>query len=80
MSFSATWVIFKRNTIPNALQLKTLNDEIDKLTKDLQTQEHQLSDDRPQTRTRTIDEKKQQLDRGAAEIAPGRLHVPLRKI
>ncbi len=48
---------------PKRTQLKTLNDEIDKLTKDLQTQGAQLSDAERETRTRTIDEKKRQLDR-----------------
>ncbi len=43
---------------PKRTQLKTLNDEIDKLTKDLQTQGAQLSDAERETRTRTIDEKK----------------------
>jgi outer membrane protein len=48
---------------PRRTQLKTLSDEIDKLTKDLQTQGAQLSDAERETRSRAIDEKKRQLDR-----------------
>ena len=48
---------------PKRAQLKALNDEIDKLTKQLQDQGAQLSDAERATRARTIDEKKRQLDR-----------------
>ena len=48
---------------PKRTQLKALNDEIDKLTKQLQDQGAQLSDAERATRARTIDEKKRQLDR-----------------
>jgi len=48
---------------PKRTQLKNLNDEIDKLTKDLQTQGAQLSDAERESRARSIDEKKKQLDR-----------------
>jgi len=48
---------------PKRTQLKALNDEIDKLTKELQDQGAQLSDAERANRARTIDEKKKQLDR-----------------
>jgi outer membrane protein len=48
---------------PKRAQLKTLSDEIDKLTKQLQDQGAQLSDAERAARARTIDEKKRQLDR-----------------
>jgi outer membrane protein len=48
---------------PKRTQLKTLNDEIDKLTKELQDQGAQLSETERANRARTIDEKKKQLDR-----------------
>jgi outer membrane protein len=48
---------------PKRTQLKTLNDEIEKLTKELQDQGAQLSDAERANRARIIDEKKKQLDR-----------------
>ncbi|HZP04306.1 MAG TPA: OmpH family outer membrane protein [Terracidiphilus sp.] len=48
---------------PKRQQLKTLNDEIDNLTKQLQSQGANLSEEERQTKARTIDEKKKQLDR-----------------
>jgi outer membrane protein len=48
---------------PKRQQLKALSDEIETLTKQLQTQSANLSDDERQTRARAIDEKKKQLDR-----------------
>jgi outer membrane protein len=48
---------------PKRTQLKGLNDEIDKLTKQLQDQSAQLSEAERANRARTIDEKKKQLDR-----------------
>jgi outer membrane protein len=48
---------------PRRVHLKSLNDEIDNLTKQLQTQDAQLSDADKVSRARTIDEKKKQLDR-----------------
>jgi outer membrane protein len=48
---------------PRRTQLKTLSDEIDKLSKELQDQGAQLSDAERANRARTIDEKKKQLDR-----------------
>jgi outer membrane protein len=48
---------------PRRQQLKTLSDEVDKLTKELQDQGAQLSDAERANRARTLDEKKKQLDR-----------------
>jgi outer membrane protein len=48
---------------PKRAQLKSLNDEIEALTKQLQDQGAQLSDADRATKARTIDEKKKQLDR-----------------
>jgi outer membrane protein len=52
---------------PKRQQLKTLNDEIDKLTKDLQTQGATLSDAERETRAKSIDDKKKQLERDAED-------------
>jgi len=48
---------------PKEAQLKSLSDEIDNLTKELQTQSASLSEAERATRAKTIDEKKKQLDR-----------------
>jgi outer membrane protein len=48
---------------PRRAHLKSLSDEIDSLTKQLQAQDAQLSDGEKTSRARTIDEKKKQLDR-----------------
>ena len=48
---------------PKQQQLKTLSDEVDNLTKQLQTQSANLSEAEQQSRSRTIDDKKKQLDR-----------------
>ena len=45
------------------MQIKTLSDEIDNLTKQLQAPGAQLSDAARASRARTIDEKKKKLDR-----------------
>ena len=48
---------------PKRQHLKSLNDEIDTLTKQLQDQGTQLSDAERVSRARTVNEKKKQLDR-----------------
>jgi outer membrane protein len=50
---------------PKRQQLKALNDEIDNLTKQLQTQGDKLSDAERATRAKTIEDKKKQLERSA---------------
>jgi len=52
---------------PRQQQLKTLSDQVDNLTKQLQTQAATLSDAEQQTRARTIDDKKKQLDRDSQD-------------
>jgi outer membrane protein len=52
---------------PKRQQLKALSDEIDTLTKQLQTQGATLSQAEQQSRARTIDEKKKQLDRDSQD-------------
>lgn len=48
---------------PRRQQIKTLSDDVDSLTKQLQAQGAQLSDADRESRARTLDEKKKQLDR-----------------
>ena len=48
---------------PKRQQIKALSDEIDSLTKQLETQGASLSEAEQQSRARTIDTKKKQLDR-----------------
>jgi len=48
---------------PRRVQLKSLSDEIDNLTKQLQAQDAQLSDAERASRARAIDDKKKKLDR-----------------
>ncbi len=48
---------------PKRQQLKTLSEEIDTLTKQLQAQGASLSDEEREARGRAIDEKKKELDR-----------------
>jgi len=52
---------------PKRAQLKTLSDDVDNLTKQLQTQGDKLSDVERATRTKTLDDKKKQLDRDAED-------------
>jgi outer membrane protein len=52
---------------PKRQQLKTLSDQIDSLTKQLQTQGDTLSDAERASRARTIDDKKKELDRSAED-------------
>jgi len=57
----------QRKYAPKQAQLKAMNDEIDNLTKQLQTQGDKLSEEERSTRARTIDDKKKQLDRSAED-------------
>ena len=52
---------------PKRAQLKGLSDEVDNLTKQLQTQGDKLSDAERATRAKTIDDKKKQLEREAED-------------
>ena len=53
---------------PKESQLKTQNDEIESLTKQLQAQGATLSDAAKATQARTIDEKKKKLERDAEDL------------
>jgi len=48
---------------PKRQQLKSLSDEVDNLTKQLQSQGSTLTDEERASRARTLDEKRKQLDR-----------------
>jgi outer membrane protein len=61
--FQREFADLQKKYAPKEASLKQLNDDIDKMTKDLQAQGSTLSDDERQTRARAIDEKKKQLDR-----------------
>jgi outer membrane protein len=52
---------------PKRQQLKSLSDEVDRLTKELQTQGNTLSDAEKESRAKTIDDKKKQLSRDAED-------------
>jgi outer membrane protein len=52
---------------PKRQQLKTLNDEIESLTKQLQTQGDKLGDTEKASRAKSIDDKKKQLQREAED-------------
>jgi outer membrane protein len=52
---------------PKQTQLKSLSDEVDRLTKDLQAQGDKLSDAERAARAKTIDDKKKQLERSAED-------------
>ena len=52
---------------PKQAQLKALSDEVDSLTKQLQTQGDKLSDAERAARAKTIDDKKKQLERSAED-------------
>jgi outer membrane protein len=57
----------QRKYAPKQAQLKALSDEIDNLTKTLQTQGDKLSEEERAARAKTIDDKKKQLDRSAED-------------
>jgi len=52
---------------PKQTQLKSLSDEVDKLTKDLQAQGDKLGEPERAARAKTIDDKKKQLERNAED-------------
>jgi len=57
----------QRKYEPKRAQLKTLSDEVDNLTKQLQAQGDKLTDNERASRAKTIDDKKKQLDRSAED-------------
>jgi len=58
----------QKKYLPKENQLKALSDEIDSLTKQLQTQGPTLTDAARAAQARTIDEKKKKLDRDAEDL------------
>jgi outer membrane protein len=61
--FQREFADLQKKYAPREASLKSLNDEVDSLTKDLQAKGSTLSDDEREARARVIDEKKKQLDR-----------------
>ena len=61
--FQRAVVELQKKYDPRRAQLKKLSDEIDSLSKQLQTDSAKLGDAERTSRARTIDEKKKQLDR-----------------
>lgn len=61
--FQRNFADLQKKYDPKRQQLKTMGDEIDTLTKQLDTQGATLSDAERATRSRTIDEKKKQAQR-----------------
>jgi outer membrane protein len=61
--FQRDFADLQKKYAPREASLKSLNDEIDTLTKQLQAQGTTLSDDEREAKARAIDEKKKQLDR-----------------
>ena len=61
--FQRAFTDMQKKWDPKRQQLKALSDEMDKLTKDLQTEGAKLIDAERATRTRTLEEKKKQFDR-----------------
>ena len=57
----------QRKYQPKQAELKSLNDEIDTLTKQLQAQGDKLSEEERAARAKTIDDKKKQLQRSAED-------------
>ena len=61
--FQRNFADLQKKYDPKRQQLKTLSDEVDTLTKQLQDQGTQLSEADRVSKARTLDEKKKQLDR-----------------
>jgi outer membrane protein len=61
--FQRAFVDLQKKWDPKRQQLKVLSDDIDRLTKELQTQGEKLSDAERATRAKSLDEKKKQFDR-----------------
>jgi outer membrane protein len=61
--FQRAFTDLQKKWDPKRQQLKVLSDDIDKITKDLQTQGDKLSDAERVSRAKTLDDKKKQFDR-----------------
>lgn len=67
--FQRNFADLQKKYDPKRQQLKALNDEVEKLTKDLQTQGDKLSDAERATRAKQIDDKKKQLQRDGEDAS-----------
>ena len=67
--FQRNFADLQKKYDPKRQQLKALSDEVDKLTKDLQTQGDKLSDAERATRAKQIDDKKKQLQRDGEDAS-----------
>jgi outer membrane protein len=61
--FQRAYVDLEKKWGPKRQQLKTLSEDIDRLTKELQTQGDKLSETERATRAKSLDDKKKQFDR-----------------
>src|ERR1035441_9299552 len=61
--FQRNFADLQKKYEPKRAAIKTLSDEVDNLTKQLQTQGDKLSDAERASRAKTIDDKKKQLQR-----------------
>jgi outer membrane protein len=67
--FQRNFADLQKKYDPKRQQLKTLNDEVDNLTKQLQAQGDKLSDAERATRAKQIDDKKKQLQRDGEDAS-----------
>jgi len=67
--FQRNFADLQKKYDPKRQQLKTLSDDIDNLTKQLQTQGDKLSDTERATRAKQIDDKKKQLQRDGEDAS-----------
>jgi Skp family chaperone for outer membrane proteins len=67
--FQRNFADLQKKYDPKRQQLKTLSDEVDNLTKQLQTQGDKLSDAERATRAKQIDDKKKQLQRDGEDAS-----------
>ncbi len=67
--FQRNFADLQKKYDPKRQQLKTLSDEVDNLTKQLQTQGDKLSDTERASRAKTIDDKKKQLQRDGEDAS-----------
>lgn len=65
--FQRSFADLQKKYTPKRDQLKSLSDEVETLTKDLQAQGDKLSETERAARAKTIDDKKKQLDRSAED-------------
>jgi outer membrane protein len=67
--FQRNFADLQKKYDPKRQQLKTLSDDVDNLTKQLQTQGDKLSDAERASRAKTIDDKKKQLQRDGEDAS-----------